>query len=148
MDVIIRKGKESDIPAALKLIKELANYEQSLDEVLNTEEMMLEDFKIKSIYEFYVAESDHVIVGLALYYLRYSTWKGIRLFLEDIIVTQSKRGMGIGSRLFDKVISVAKERGCTGIMWQVLDWNKPAIEFYKKYNSRFDAGWTNCHLDF
>ncbi|HHP7241683.1 MAG TPA: GNAT family N-acetyltransferase [Cyclobacteriaceae bacterium] len=148
MDVIIRKGKASDIPAALKLIKELAEYEQSLNEVLNTEEMMLEDFKKKSIYEFYVAESDQTVVGLALYYMRYSTWKGIRLFLEDIIVTQSKRGVGIGTKLFEKVITVANERGCTGMMWQVLDWNKPAIEFYKKYNSRFDAGWTNCHLDF
>jgi len=148
MDVIIRKGGESDIPAALKLIKELAEYEQSPNEVLNTEEMMLEDFKKKSIYEFYVAESDQTVVGLALYYMRYSTWKGIRLFLEDIIVTQSKRGVGIGTKLFEKVITVAKERGCTGMMWQVLDWNEPAIEFYKKYNSRFDAGWTNCHLDF
>ena len=86
------------------------------------------------------------VLGFALYYIRYSTWKGQRMYLEDILVTEQARGKGIGKLLFDQLIEEAKERKLSGIVWQVLDWNEPAINFYKKYNSNFDAGWVNCSI--
>jgi ribosomal protein S18 acetylase RimI-like enzyme len=86
------------------------------------------------------------VEGLALYYIRYSTWKGQRMYLEDIIVTEKMRGHGIGKMLFDQLIVEYKAKGFTGMVWQVLDWNEPAINFYKKYGANFDAGWVNCSI--
>lgn len=132
----------------LELIKELAAYERAAHEVSNTLTMMKADgFGPNPIYGFFVAEEDSLIHGLSLYYYRYSTWKGKRLYLEDIIVTQSHRGKGIGKELFDVTMKKALTENCTGMMWQVLEWNKPAIEFYKKYNARLDSEWINCHLE-
>jgi GNAT superfamily N-acetyltransferase len=146
--VTIREGRIYDLEAALELIKELAEYERASHEVTNTIEMMLEDgFGSNPVFDFYVAELDNKIVGLSLYYYRYSTWKGKRLYLEDIIVTKSERGKGIGNRLFDITMQKSIEENCTGMMWQVLDWNKPAIDFYKRYDTRFDNEWINCHLE-
>lgn len=146
--VTIREGRIHDLEAALELIKELAAYERASHEVTNTIEMMLEDgFGSNPVFGFYVAELDNKIVGLSLYYYRYSTWKGKRLYLEDIIVTKSERGKGIGNRLFDITMQKSIEENCTGMMWQVLDWNKPAIDFYKRYDTRFDNEWINCHLE-
>ncbi len=145
----IRTGNPEDLPRLFELIKELAIYENGLHEVENTVEMMEDDgFGEHSVFGFLVAEQDKMILGASIYYYRYSTWKGKRLYLEDLIVTEESRGEGIGKLLLDATIEKARETGCTGLMWQVLDWNEPAIEFYKKYNTRFDGGWLNCHLDF
>ena len=128
MAINIREGKKSDLPRVLELIKELALYEKAPDEVINTVEMMENDgFGEKPVYGFYVAEENQSIIGLSLYYWRYSTWKGKRLYLEDIIVTEAERGRGIGKLLFDITMQKAVDENCTGMMWQVLDWNTPAL---------------------
>ena len=133
----------------LQLIKELAQYEHALLEVSNTvERMETEGFGEHPIFGFLVAEKNDRIVGTAIYYYRYSTWKGKRLYLEDLIVTDQERGEGIGKLLMDELIKFAKSKGCSGMMWQVLDWNEPAINFYKKYNTSFDGEWVNCSLNF
>ncbi|RIV20706.1 GNAT family N-acetyltransferase [Fibrisoma montanum] len=149
--ISIRPGVRADIPQAFALVTELAVYEKAADQVTNTAEQMADDgFGINPLYGFLVAEDSDTnqIVGIALYYFRYSTWKGKRLYLEDIIVTERYRGYGIGKLLFDATIETARETHCTGMMWQVLDWNAPAIGFYQQFGTRFDDGWTNCHLDF
>jgi GNAT superfamily N-acetyltransferase len=144
----IRKGIKSDLPQVLELIKELAQYERALDQVTNTvNQMELDGFGPNPVYGFFVAEHESRIVGISLYYFRYSTWKGKRLYLEDIIVTEKERGGGWGRLLFEKTMQFSLEKNCTGMMWQVLDWNEPAINFYKKYNSKIDGEWLNCHLE-
>lgn len=145
----IRQGTKADLPAALELIRELAIYEKAEDQVSNTLEMMEEDgFGPNPVYGFVVAEQEDKIVGMSMYYWRYSTWKGKRIYLEDLIVTASMRGKGIGKLLFDETIEIGKAAGATGMMWQVLDWNEPAINFYKKYHASMEEEWLNCHLDF
>jgi GNAT superfamily N-acetyltransferase len=145
----IRKGQKSDIPSVMELVRELAIYEKAEDQVSNTiEQMEIDGFGENPIFHFIVAEVDGKVVGMSLYYYRYSTWKGKRLYLEDYIITESHRGTGLGKLLFEATIKLGKETDCTGMMWQVLDWNEPAINFYKKYNARFDEEWYNCHLDF
>ena len=148
MEIEIRRGKKEDLSRVLELIKELALYEKAPDEVTITVEQLEKDgFGENPLYYFFVAEKDGHIIGLSLYYFRYSTWKGTRLYLEDIIVTESERGNGIGKNLFDITIKEALETECTGMMWQVLDWNEPAITFYKnKFNAHLDPEWINCHL--
>jgi GNAT superfamily N-acetyltransferase len=149
MEVNIREGIAEDLPQVLKLVKELAEYEKALHEVNNSVEQMTADgFGEHPVFGFFVAEKGATVVGIALYYYRYSTWKGKRIYLEDLVVTQAERGNGIGKLLFDATIQKGKDTNCTGMMWQVLDWNEPAINFYKKYGTRFDSGWLNCHLDF
>lgn len=144
----IREGNKRDLPRVLELVKELALYERAPHEVTNTLQLMEEDgFGARPVYGFFVAEENGVIIGLSLYYWRYSTWKGKRLWLEDIIVTESERGRGIGKLLFDRTMEKALEENCTGMMWQVLDWNEPAINFYKKYGSKLDYEWVNCQLE-
>ena len=143
----IRKGTEADIKQALNLVKELAAYEKAPDEVeVTVAEMTGWGFGPDKQFDFFVAEENKVIIGLALYYFKYSTWKGKCLFLEDIIVTESQRGRGIGKLLFDKVVQVSKDMKVRRMEWQVLDWNTPAIEFYKKYGSNLDEEWINCKL--
>ncbi len=143
----IRKGTEADIEQALNLVKELAAYEKAPDEVeVTVAEMTGWGFGPDKQFDFFVAEENKVIIGLALYYFKYSTWKGKCLFLEDIIVTESQRGRGIGKLLFDKVVQVSKDMKVRRMEWQVLDWNTPAIEFYKKYNTNLDGEWINCKL--
>lgn len=147
MSILIRKGTIEDLPAVLALIRELADYEKAPDEVaVSLEEMQTWGFGPDKQFDFFVAVVDGSIVGLALYYYKYSTWKGKCLFLEDIIVTDSQRRKGIGNRLFEAVMAVAKEQKVRRMEWQVLEWNTPAIEFYKKYQSRFDGEWINCKL--
>lgn len=148
MSFTIREGKKEDIPQLLALIKELAEYERALDQVDNTEERMLKDgFGQQPVFGFYVVESeDRSIIGTAIYYYRYSTWKGKCLYLEDFVVQESLRGQGLGKLLFDKIVEKAIAEDCRLITWQVLDWNEPAINFYKKINSEFEGGWVNCRL--
>jgi GNAT superfamily N-acetyltransferase len=147
--ITIREGEKEDLPRVLELIKELATYERASHEVTNTVELMEQDgFGPRPIYGFFVAETEKGIVGVSIYYWRYSTWKGKRLYLEDIVVTETERGKGIGKKLFDRTLQHALDENCSGMMWQVLDWNEPAINFYKKfYNSRMDGEWINCSLE-
>jgi len=144
----IRKGAKNDLPQVLELIKELALYEKALDQVTNTVELMEKDgFGPNPLFGFFVAEQGAQIVGISLYYFRYSTWKGKRLYLEDIIVTEKERGTGCGRKLLERTMQFSIEENCSGMMWQVLNWNEPAINFYKKYHARIDDEWLNCHLE-
>lgn len=146
---MIRKGEIQDLPRVLELIEELALYEKAPHEVVNTVERMEKDgFGDNPIFGFVVAEQNSTIQGAAIYYWRYSTWKGKRIYLEDLIVTESQRGLGLGVMLFDEIINIGKSSGASGMMWQVLDWNEPAINFYKKYKARIEEEWLNCSLDF
>ena len=112
------------------------------------ESMEKDGFGPNAFFEFYVAENEQHVVGVALFYYRYSTWKGRRLYLEDLIVTEKQRGKGIGKMLLDKLIEHAKKENCTGVVWQVLDWNEPAIAFYKKvYNAKMDPEWIGCSIE-
>lgn len=145
--MIIRKGVESDLSAVHQLIRALAIYEKAPDQVETTVESMKQDgFGENPLFGFFVAEISGRIVGLSLYYYRYSTWKGKLLYLEDLIVLEEYRRSGIGRKLMDATIREAKIQQCNGIQWQVLDWNNPAIEFYKKYQPLLDAEWVNCRL--
>jgi GNAT superfamily N-acetyltransferase len=144
----IRTGRKQDLPRVLELVKELAEYERALHEVVNTVELMEKDgFGANPIFGFFVAENENGIVGLSLFYWRYSTWKGKRLYLEDIIVTEKERGKQIGKILFERTMQHALDENCSGMMWQVLDWNEPAINFYKKYGSDIKDEWMNCSLE-
>jgi GNAT superfamily N-acetyltransferase len=144
----LRKGRAEDLPQVLDLIKELALYEKAPQEVENTvEQMLIDGFGENPIYYFFVAEAANgSIVGISLYYFRYSTWKGRRLYLEDLIVTESHRGAGLGKLLFEATIEEAKATRCNGMVWQVLDWNEPAIQFYQRYGTTFDNSWINCSI--
>jgi GNAT superfamily N-acetyltransferase len=147
-EISVRAGEKKDIPHAFELVKELAAFERAPQEVINTVTLMEEDgFGANPVYGFFVAENEKGIIGMALYYWRYSTWKGKRLFLEDIIVTEKERGKGAGKLLFNRTMQHALEEKCSGMMWQVLDWNEPAIDFYKKYGSKLDDEWINCTLE-
>ena len=149
MDVLIRKGRESDLARLRELIVELAVFENEPDAVrVSLESMKTDGFGPQSIFEFLVAELNGNIVGAAVYYYRYSTWKGKRLYLEDLIVSSEHRRKGIGKKLFEQTMMVAKSTACTGLMWQVLDWNESAIAFYKTYHAAFDDQWLNCNVDF
>jgi GNAT superfamily N-acetyltransferase len=128
-------------------VNELALYEKAPEQVTVTlREFEDAGFGNKPVWKAFLAEVDGLIVGFALYYIRYSTWKGCRMYLEDLIVTEALRGRGIGKILFDKLIVEANELGVTGITWQVLDWNEPALNFYKKYSASVEAGWLNASL--
>lgn len=143
----IRTGKEEDLPMALKLIRELAVFERAKDEVTNTlDRMRVDGFGPEPVFGFLVAERDSEIIGLSLFYYRYSTWKGRCLYLEDLIVTESERRKGIGTALFERTMELAKEKNCVRMNWQVLDWNEPAINFYRKYHAHLDHEWINCSL--
>ncbi|HQW43557.1 MAG: GNAT family N-acetyltransferase [Chitinophagaceae bacterium] len=147
MGVIIRRGVKEDCTRLLELITELAVYEKAPDDVTVTLEHFTESgFGEKPVWWAFVAEEDGAIHGFALYYIRYSTWKGQAMYLEDIIVTEAMRGKKIGKLLFDRLIEEAKEKKFNRIIWQVLKWNEPAINFYKKYNAELDGEWFNCSI--
>jgi GNAT superfamily N-acetyltransferase len=127
----------------------LALYEKASDEVIVSFAHFEESgFGSHPVWWAYVAEIDNIIRGFALYYIRYSTWKGQRMYLEDFYVEPEFRGFGIGSLLFEKLIEKAKKQQFNGIVWQALEWNEPALNFYRKYNAKFDNEWINCSLDF
>ncbi|MEJ2903334.1 GNAT family N-acetyltransferase [Pedobacter panaciterrae] len=145
MSITIRVAEREDCPRLLELINELALYEKAPEEVTVTiEEFMDAGFGENKVWKAFVAEDNNKIIGFALYYTRYSTWKGCRLYLEDFIVTEEYRGKGAGKLLFETVIQEAKDKNYNGMVWQVLDWNEPAINFYKKYAADIEAGWLNA----
>ena len=148
-NITIRKGKKEDLSSTLELIRELAIYEKAPHEVTNTVAQMEQDgFGSSPVFGFFVAEGQAGIIGISIYYWRYSTWKGKRLYLEDIVVTEKERGSGIGKLLFDRTMQHALDENCSGMMWQVLEWNEPAINFYKKYyQAKLDNEWINCSLE-
>ena len=147
MNIFIREAVKGDCERLLELIRELAIYERAAEEVtVSLEEFQDSGFGVKPVWRAFVADVDGSIQGFGLYYIRYSTWKGRRLYLEDLLVTETMRGQGLGKLIFDKLIEETIENGFNGMNWQVLDWNEPAINFYKKYNAVLDEGWLNVSL--
>lgn len=147
MDIQLRFATQEDCPRLLELINELAVYEKMPDEVTVTlAEFVDAGFGEHPVWKAFVAEEAGKILGFALYYTRYSTWKGCRLYLEDFLVTEAARGKGIGKLLFERVIKEAKDKNYNGMSWQVLDWNEPAINFYNKYAADLESGWLNASL--
>ncbi|MBX2888846.1 MAG: GNAT family N-acetyltransferase [Ferruginibacter sp.] len=150
MIISIRNAHVDDCSRMMELIRELARYEKAPDEVtVSFEHFVKSGFGVNPVWKAIVAEIDNVVQGFALYYIRYSTWKGQRLYLEDIIITEKCRGLGAGKLLFDELIKIGKKEGYAGMVWQVLEWNEPALNFYRKYpNVKFDTEWVNGSLDF
>jgi GNAT superfamily N-acetyltransferase len=160
MPIRIRRAVKEDCPRLLELVQELATYERAPNEVTVTLEHFSESgFGDKPVWWAFVALApgqspqtksgsiaSEKIIGFALYYIRYSTWKGQAMYLEDILVTESMRGKGIGKLLFDRLIEEAREKKLPRIVWQVLEWNEPALNFYKKYNADLDPEWVNCSI--
>jgi len=145
--ITLRDAQRSDCKIVYELIHELAVFEKAGDEVELTLSQLEEDaFGENALVEIRVAEVNGEIVGAALTYEKYSTWKGRSIHLEDLIVRESHRGLGIGSLLFNQIVNLCKERGYGRMEWQVLDWNEPAIAFYKKYGTTFLYDWLDCRL--
>ena len=145
MDINLRFAVEEDCPRILELIHELAVYEKAPKQVTVTlQEFINAGFGKTPVWKAFVVEDENEILGFALYYIRYSTWKGCRLYLEDFLVTENARGKGIGKLLFERVIKEAKDKNYNGMSWQVLDWNAPAINFYNKYAAQLETGWLNA----
>lgn len=141
----IRPYQKQDLPAILELIKELALFEKAPEKVTNTVPLMEQEM---DYFHCYVAEStDGEILGMALYYFVYYTWVGKSLYLDDIVVKSSRRGNGIGTQLLEAVLETGKKAACKRIRWQVLNWNQPALDFYKKYGCTFDEEWVNCDIE-
>jgi len=143
----VRIGTRNDVPAVMQLVRELAEYERAPDEVTNTEDAMIRDgFGAEPAFGLFVAEMNQEVVGIALHYVRYSTWKGKMLYLEDIVVKEQLRGQGIGADLFEACLKLCVDRNYAGMTWQVLDWNEPALNFYRKYSATLDSEWINGKL--
>lgn len=148
MNVVIRKAETRDVPQMLALVKELAIFERAPDEVTVTEQHMHDaGFGKDPVWVGWVAEVDGAILGMAVCYERYSTWKGRRLYLEDIIVTGSARGQRIGEKLFRQCAAYAVEMNYSGMLWQVLDWNVDAIRFYDRFGAHYSREWVNGSLE-
>ncbi len=144
----IRKAGIDDVPAIYGLVKELALFEKAPEEVSSTWQDYVENgFKENPIFNSNLIYYEGKLAGFSLWYFRFSTWKGKRFYLEDLFIKEEFRSLGLGKMLLDEAILEAKRTKCTGMMWQVLDWNEPAIQFYNKYGVKFDAGWLNVHLD-
>lgn len=147
MKINIRTAVSTDCKSIMKLVNELAVYELAPTAVTVTlDEFLDAGFGENPVWNAFVAEVNGEIVGFSLFYIRYSTWIGRTLYLEDFLVTENMRGQGVGKLLFERTIKEAKEKGYFGMVWQVLDWNQPALNFYGKYNSGIDAGWLNGSL--
>lgn len=147
MNINIRRARREDCPKLLEMVKGLALYEKAPQEVTVTlEEFAEAGFGTSPVWTAFIAQLDEQVVGFALYYVRFSTWKGCRMYLEDFFVNEDFRGKGIGTLLFERILAEAREKQFNGVSWQVLDWNEPAINFYKKYNARFEGEWINVSL--
>jgi len=148
MEIIIKKRKKKYLPGVLALIHELAEFEQAPDAVTNTvADMERDGFGDKPVFRFHVAESEGRIIGIAVYFVKYSTWKGKGFYLDDLMVTEKFRSKGIGKKLFDEFVKEAKKENAKQLHWQVLDWNKRAIKFYEELNARIEPEWWDCKLD-
>ncbi|MBC7494665.1 MAG: GNAT family N-acetyltransferase [Flavobacterium sp.] len=144
----IRNAVEQDMPNVLKLIKELATFEKQPDAVVITADDLARDgFSKNPLFYTFVAEVDNKIIGIAIYYYRYSTWKGKTLHLEDLIVQQPYRGIGAGYALYAEIIKQGKKEGVRRIEWAVLNWNEPAIAFYKKLGASHFTEWDVVQMD-
>lgn len=148
MGIDIRRARREDCTRLMELVQELAEYEKAPNEVtVDFDHFVESGFGPHPVWWAWVAEVEGRIEGFALYYIRYSTWKGQRLYLEDLIVTKAMRGKGLGKLLFEKLIEETREKNFSGMVWQVLDWNEPAIDFYKKYGAKLDGEWVNCSIE-
>lgn len=149
MKITISKATKEDLSSMMKLIRELAIYEKAEQEVtVSMKEFEDAGFGENPVWGAFLAKHQGETIGMALYYIRYSTWKGRTLYLEDLVVSQAHRRQGIGKQLFAKLIAFGKAQNYSGMMWQVLDWNQSAIDFYKQYPTEFDEEWLNCKLNF
>jgi len=147
MNINIRRADRDDCPQLLEMVRGLALYEKAPEEVTVTiEEFTDAGFGNAPVWTAFVAEVEGKVEGFALYYIRFSTWKGCRMYLEDFYVNEDLRGKGVGTMLFERILQEAREKKFNGVSWQVLDWNEPAINFYKKYNARFEGEWINVSL--
>ncbi|MCD7971019.1 MAG: GNAT family N-acetyltransferase [Alistipes sp.] len=147
--ITIRRAGYEDCPRLLELVRELALYEKAPEKVTVTlDEFSYAGFGEGKVWDAMVAETDGRIIGFALWYIRFSTWRGKRIYLEDLYVEQQYRGKSVGRKLFDALIAETRKQGIRGMVWQALDWNRPALEFYSKYGAEFDGGWINCSLEF
>jgi GNAT superfamily N-acetyltransferase len=145
MNISIRKAAEEDFPSILLLIKELGAFEKSPDKVTNSVEQMRQE---KHLFDCFVAETDTgSIVGMAIYFFAYYTWVGKSLYLEDIYIKEPYRNQNLGTSLLKRVFEVARHENCKRVRWQVLNWNKSAIQMYKKNGADIDAEWLNCNFD-
>ncbi len=146
--MIIRKGQKEDMPAILELIKELAIFEKEPEAVVVTESDLVRDgFSTNPLFYTFIAEVEGEIIGMALYYYRYSTWKGKTIHLEDLIVKEKSRGTGAGYALYAEIIAQGKKDNVRRIEWNVLDWNTPAIDFYNKSGAKLLEDWRVVHMD-
>lgn len=148
MEYLIREALPTDMVEVLGLIQELAEFEKEPDAVEITEQDLIEDgFGAEKKFQCFVAESKDKVVGLAMVYPRYSTWKGTVIHLEDLIVTERMRGIGIGTALLDRVVRYGHGRGVKRISWEVIDWNEPAITFYEAKGAKVMRDWDVVQLD-
>lgn len=146
--MVIRKGTKEDMPAVLDLIKQLALFEKEPDAVvISAQDLVRDGFGETPMFSTFVAEVENEIIGAALFYFRYSTWKGKTIHLEDLIVTESKRGTGAGLALYSEVIKEGKRQNVRRIEWNVLDWNEPAIRFYEKSGAKVFDDWRTVQMD-
>lgn len=144
MEINIRKATKNDLPEVLLLIKELALFEKQPQEVtISLQELEKDGFGKSPLFWIILAENNNKIIGMSFYYIRYSTWKGRCLYLEDLVVKEAYKQQGIGKLLFEATLKEAKKMKASLITWQVLDWNQPAINFYKKFNAELDSEWLN-----
>ncbi len=146
-NIKLRKGILEDIPEIMALVKELAIFEKAEEEMIATTEMYNQAIK-ENLFDLFVATVDGKIAGMMLYYYGFSTWKGKMLYLEDFVVSADQRSGGIGQKLFDQLLLEAKDKGCTMIKWQVIDWNKDAIRFYERQSAKIEKEWYNCKIIF
>ena len=146
--MIIRMARRGDEHAIMSLIRKLAEYEKAPHEVVNTAEELAIHLFDERVCDALVAENEAGIVGFALFYTNYSTWKGKCLYLEDLYILSEYRRTGVGSELFDRVVQIAKERDVKRMDWQVLEWNEPALDFYRKRGAHLDPEWMNGRLFF
>ena len=145
---MIRKATKNDMPSVLELIQELATFEKEPDAVVVTVDDLIRDgFSENPLFQCFVAEEENEIIGMALYYYRYSTWKGKTIHLEDLIVKENKRGTGAGFALYKEIIKQGKAENVRRIEWNVLDWNTPAIDFYEKSGAKVLGDWRVVHMD-
>ncbi len=144
---MIRKSTKDDLSTVLELVHELASFELEPNAVVATLDEYIKNFEDK-LFDVYVAEIDGKVVGMALYYFVFSTWKGRSLYLEDFVVKEAYRSHGLGQKLFDALILEAKMQQCRDIRWQVLDWNTDAIKFYERNNTIFLKDWWNGRIIF